>query len=85
MDNYQETIVSSAPITEIEAYLKSVTSKTTGQIYFSDDCLVTIERTWIEKMGSLHFQRTEITFLGSEEPVTHYVKAFRLRFLSAGG
>lgn len=85
MDNYQEIIVSGAPINEIKAFLKSVTSKNTGEKYFCNNCVVTIERTWIEKMGSLHFQRTEITFLGREESVHQYMKAFRLRFLSAGG
>ncbi len=85
MDKYQETIISSAPNNEIKSFLESLSNAAAENKYFCDHCEIIINRTWVEKMGSLYFQRTEITFFGREELVNHYTKLFRLRFLSAGG
>ena len=85
MENYRHTIVSGAPVSEIKAYLKSISGKKKGLTYSSNGWGVIIEKTWVERIGSLSLQRTEITFFGREELVHHQLMAFRLKFLSAGG
>lgn len=85
MDHYRQTIVSGAPASEIKVYLKSISLTTTGDTYSSNGWGAVIERIWVDKVGSLSIQRTEITFYGSQELVHHHLKAFRLKFLSAGG
>lgn len=85
MDHYRYTIVSGAPVSEIKSYLKTISVTTTSHTYSSNGWGAVIERIWIEKVGSLSIQRVEITFYGSQQLVHHQLRAFRLKFLSAGG
>ena len=85
MNHYRQTIVSGAPESEIILYLKSISGSISGYTYSSNGWGAVIERTWVEKVGSLSLQRTEITFYGREELVHHQLTSFRLKFLSAGG
>lgn len=53
--------------------------------YLGPNWEVRLSDEWTCNLGSLHIPATQVTFWVSEEDWPEMLKAFRLRFLSAGG
>ncbi|MEN1759070.1 hypothetical protein [Anoxynatronum sibiricum] len=81
----EQMIESGAPYQEIIHYLLTVSESVEGCTYKGSKWQITLQKNENVKMGSLKLQRTTLVFRGDPEAVTIQVKAFRMRFLSAGG
>ena len=74
------------PHRELEEYFLGIGGKQVGQgLYLGPKWEVALSDDWICTLGSLQIRATQVTFRVDEEDWSEIVKAFRLRFLSAGG
>lgn len=74
------------PHRELEEYFHSIGGKQVGKgMYEFSKWNVELGDEYFLKIGSLHIPTTKVTFRVEEEHWPKIVKAFNLRFLSAGG
>lgn len=71
---------------ELEEYFLSIGGKQVGQgLYWGPNWEVELSDESICTLGSIQVTATQVTFRVDEEDWPEIVKAFRFRFLSAGG
>lgn len=74
------------PHSDLEEYFLSIGGKWNGErTYFGPNWEVDLSDTWSCTLGSIRVSATQVTFRVEEKDWPEVVKAFRLRFLSAGG
>jgi hypothetical protein len=74
------------PHRDLEEYFLAIGGKRVGlQVYLGPNWEVRLSDEWTCTLGSIQVPATQVTFWVDEEDWTKLVKAFRFRFLSAGG
>ncbi|AET65918.1 protein of unknown function (DUF1952) [Desulfosporosinus orientis DSM 765] len=74
------------PHRALEEYFLSIGGKRDGDgMYFGPNWQVDLSDTWACPLGSIQIPATRVTFRVEEKDWPEIVRAFRLRFLSAGG
>lgn len=74
------------PHRDLEEYFLSIGGKQVGQgLYWGPNWEVELSDAWICTLGSIQVPATQVTFRVDEENWPEILKAFRFRFLSAGG
>ena len=74
------------PHRELEEYFLEIGEKQVGQgLYGGPNWEVELSDEWICTLGSIQVPATQVTFRVDEENWPEILKAFRFRFLSAGG
>lgn len=71
---------------DLEEYFLSIGGKWDGRgTYFGPNWEVDLSDAWSCTLGSIQIPATQVTFRVDEEDWPEIVRAFRFRFLSAGG
>jgi len=74
------------PHRELEEYFLTIGGKQIGQgTYLGPNWQVELSDEWTCTLGSLQVTATQVRFRVNEEDWSEMLKAFRFRFLSAGG
>ena len=74
------------PHRDLEEYFLAIGGKQVGAgRYLGPNWEVRLSEEWTCTLGSLQIPATQVTFCIKEEDWPEMLKAFRLRFLSAGG
>lgn len=74
------------PRRDLEEYFLEIGGKQVGRgVYLGPNWEVTLSDEWICAIGSIKVSATEVIVRIEEEDWPEMVKAFRFRFLSAGG
>jgi hypothetical protein len=74
------------PHRDLEEYFREIGGKQVEQWeYLGSNWEVRLSEEWTCTLGSLQVPATQVTFRVDEEDWPEIVKAFRFRFLSAGG
>jgi len=74
------------PHRDLEDYFLSIGGVWNGKgMYFGPNWEVNLSNSWFCTLGSIQIPATQVTFRVNEEDWPEFVRAFRLRFLSAGG
>ena len=74
------------PHTDLEEYFLTIGGRQLKRgNYKGPNWEVLLSETWTCTLGSLQIPATQVTFRIKEEDWPEMLKAFRLRFLSAGG
>lgn len=74
------------PHRDLEEYFLSIGGKQVGQgTYLTANWEVDLSDEWTCTMGSIQVSATRVTFRVHDEDWPEILKAFRFRFLSAGG
>ena len=74
------------PHSDLEDYFLGIGGKQIGQgLYLGPNWEVRLSAEWTCTLGSIKIPATQVTFRVDEEDWLEIVKAFRFRFLSAGG
>lgn len=74
------------PHRDLEEYFLSIGGRSDGKgTYIGPNWEVYLSDTWFCTLGSIQIPATRVTFRLDEEDWTEIIRAFRLRFLSAGG
>lgn len=74
------------PHCDLEEYFLSIGGKLDGKgTYFAPNWEVNLSDTWSCTLGSIQIPATLVIFRVDEEDWPEVIRAFRLRFLSAGG
>ncbi len=74
------------PRRDLAEYFLSIGGKWDGKgTYLGPNWEVDLSEAWFCTLGSIQIPATQVTFRVEEEDWPEIVKAFRFRFLSAGG